>query len=107
MGMGMVASLVMVTKTAIADYIRLDRLSQFKKPMSPVEELKTTATLLPLFLSNTAFKVVSFAITAALLRHWALLSSLVPPLLYWSLQTWMAWDRLVCSFHQTDIVLQS
>ena len=64
----LVASMVLVTKTAIAEHLRFDGLSA-------KEELKKTALLLPLFLSNTTFKILSMAISLALLRHWAFLVS--------------------------------
>ena len=47
------ASMVMITKTAISDYL-LPR-----QPMSMKEELKATIILTPLFLSNGVFKVLS------------------------------------------------
>ena len=53
--------MVMVTETAIADYL-LPR-----QPMNLKEELKSTIILIPLFLSNCVFKVVSFATLAAML----------------------------------------
>jgi len=48
------ASIVMITKTAIADYLLPNQ------PMSMKEELKATIKLIPLFLSNCVFKVLSF-----------------------------------------------
>ena len=54
------ASMVMITKTAISDYL-LPR-----QPMSMKEELKATIILTPLFLSNGVFKVFSWATLAAL-----------------------------------------
>ena len=64
----LVASMVLVTKTAIAHHLRFDGLSA-------KEELKKTALLLPLFLSNTTCKILSLAISLALLRHWGVLVS--------------------------------
>merc|ERR1719432_526014 len=64
----LLASAVMVTKTAISSYLR-----QGREQLSIMEALKTSATLLPLFLTNVAFKVVSLATIAALLRHWVLI----------------------------------
>jgi len=61
------ASMVMITKTAIADYL-LPR-----QPMSLKEELKSTIILIPLFLSNCVFKVLSFATIAAMLWFLALI----------------------------------
>merc|ERR1712037_940511 len=61
------ASMVMITKTAITDYL-LPR-----QPMSLKEELKATIILIPLFLSNCVFKVVSFATLAAMLWMVALI----------------------------------
>ena len=55
--------MVMVTETAIADYL-LPR-----QPMSLKDELKSTIILIPLFLSNCVFKVVSFATVAAMLWY--------------------------------------
>ena len=43
------------------------------------EELRTTASLLPLFLSNAMFKVLSLAISIALLRHWSFLVTFFLP----------------------------
>ena len=71
----LVASMVLVTKTAIAEHLRFDGLSA-------KEELKKTAFLLPLFLSNTTFKILSLAISLALLRHWAFLVSFFLPFLF-------------------------
>ena len=51
----LVASTVMITKTAIADHLLP------KQPMTLKEELKATIKLIPLFLSNCVFKVLSFA----------------------------------------------
>ena len=59
----LVVSFTMITKTAIADYL------SSKQPMELKDELRATATLLPLFLSNGAFKVLSLAITTACLRY--------------------------------------
>ena len=53
----------MITKTAITDYL-LPR-----QPMSLKDELKATIILIPLFLSNCVFKVVSFATLAAMLWY--------------------------------------
>ena len=58
-----VASIAMVTKTSIADYLSP------KQPLNLTEELKAAATLLPLFLSNAMFKVLSLAITFTCLRY--------------------------------------
>ena len=55
----LVASMVMITKTAIADFL-LSR-----QPMNFKAELKATIYLVPLFLTNCAFKVLSLALTAA------------------------------------------
>ena len=52
-------SMVMITKTAIADHL----LPQ--QPMSMKKEQKATIKLIPLFLSNSVFKVLSFATMAA------------------------------------------
>ena len=52
-------SMVMVTKTSISDYL-LPR-----QPMSIKDELKATIILIPLFLSNGVFKVLSWAISWA------------------------------------------
>ena len=57
----LVASMVLVTKTAIADHLQNDQLSA-------KEEFRKSAFLLPLFLSNTTFKILSVAISFALLR---------------------------------------
>ena len=66
----LVASMVLVTKTAIADHFRRQN-----RQLSTKEEVKKTAFLLPLFLSNTTFKILSLAISLALLRHWGVLVS--------------------------------
>jgi len=50
--------MVMITKTSIADYLLP------KQPMSMKEELKATIKLIPLFLSNCVFKVLSFSTSA-------------------------------------------
>ena len=71
----LVASLVLVTKTSIAWHIRKDKLSA-------KEEVKKTAFLLPLFLSNTTFKILSLAISLALLRHWGVLVSFLLPIIF-------------------------
>ena len=71
----LVASMVLVTKTAIADHLR-------NKQLSAKEELKKSAFLLPLFLSNTTFKILSLAISLALLRHWAFLVSFLLPIIF-------------------------
>ena len=59
----LVASFAMPTRTSIADYLSP------KLPMELKDELKATATLLPLFLSNGVFKVLSVAITLTCLRY--------------------------------------
>ena len=59
----LIASFAMLTKAAIADYLSP------KQPMELKEELKATANLLPLFLSNGVFKVLSVAITITCLRY--------------------------------------
>ena len=51
-------SMVMVTKTAIADFLFP------RQPMTLKEELVATLKLIPLFLTNCTFKVLSLAITA-------------------------------------------
>ena len=56
------ASMVMVTKTAISDYL-LPR-----QPMSLKAELKSTIILIPLFLSNCVFKILSCGTVAAQFR---------------------------------------
>ena len=71
----LVASMVLVTKTSIAHHLRFDGLSA-------KEELKKSAFLLPLFLSNTSFKILSLAISLALLRHWAFLVSFLLPIIF-------------------------
>ena len=63
----------MVTKTSIAEHLR-------DETMPTKEELKTTVSLLPLFLSNTTFKILSLAISLAFLRQWAFLVSFIFPL---------------------------
>ena len=63
----LVASMVMITKTAIADFL-LPR-----QPMSFKAELKATIYLVPLFLTNCAFKVLSLAITAAEMKGYSFL----------------------------------
>ena len=59
----LVVSFTMITKTAIADHLSV------KQPMELKDELRATATLLPLFLSNGVFKVLSLAIMTACLRY--------------------------------------
>ena len=59
----LVASLAMITKTSIAEYLSP------KQPLKLKDELKATAILLPLFLSNAVFKVLSVAITFTCLRY--------------------------------------
>ena len=59
----LVVSLVMITKTTIADYL------SSRQPMQMKEELKLSATLFPLFFTNSAFKMISIAIIAACLRY--------------------------------------
>ena len=54
--------MVMVTKTAISDYL-LPR-----QPMSLKAELKSTIILIPLFLSNCVFKILSCGTVAAQFR---------------------------------------
>ena len=63
----LVASMVMITKTAIADFL-LPR-----QPISFKAELKATIYLIPLFLTNSAFKVLSLAITAAEMKWYSFL----------------------------------
>ena len=63
----LVASMVMITKTAIADFL-LPR-----QPMSFFAELKATIYLIPLFLTNCAFKVLSLAIIAADMKEYYIL----------------------------------
>ena len=60
----LVASIVMVTKAAIADSL--------PPKQSLKDELNATATLFPLFFFNVVFKLLSFAITATCLRYRAL-----------------------------------
>ena len=71
----LVASMVLVTKTAIAHHLS-------REGLSAKEELKKTASLLPLFLSNTTFKILSLAISLALLRHWGVLVSFLLPIIF-------------------------
>ena len=59
----LVASFLMITKTSIAEHLSP------KQPLELKEKLKATATLLPLFLSNATFKVLSWAITFTCLRY--------------------------------------
>ena len=59
----LVTSFLMITKTSIAEHLFP------KQPLELKEELKATATLLPLFLSNATFKVLSWAITFTCLRN--------------------------------------
>ena len=66
----LIASIVMVTKTAIAEHLS-------EKQMSTKEELKATESLLLVFLSNGAFKILSLAIIIALLKYWGLTLILV------------------------------
>ena len=70
----LVASMVLVTKTALAEHFSGDQLGT-------MEELKKTAVLLPLFLSNTTFKILSLAISLALLRQWAFFVSFLLPMI--------------------------
>ena len=60
----LVASIVMITKTAIADHLSP------KQPMKLEDEVKATLGLLPLFLSNAVFKLLSLAVTITCLRGW-------------------------------------
>ena len=73
----LVASLAMITKTAIAEQLSL------KQPMKLMDELKATATLFPLFFSNAVFKVLSAAIILTCLKVLAffviVVFVLVPP----------------------------
>ena len=95
----LVASMVLVTKTAIADHLR-------NKQLSAKEELKKTAFLLPLFLSNTTFKILSLAISLALLRHWAFLVSYLLPIIFiWCVG--FKWEHLDADWqsHMTKLVM--
>ena len=62
-------SLVLIVKTAIADFLR----GRLPPNTTLAGELRRTLPLLPLFLSNTFFKLGSIAVVASLLRYWALL----------------------------------
>ena len=62
----LVASIVMITKTAIADFLSP------QQPMKLEDELKATLGLLPLFLSNIVFKLLSLAVTITCLRGWSI-----------------------------------
>ena len=68
----LVASFVMITKASIAEHLSP------KQPMELKEELKATATLLPLFLSSATFKLLSFAIIFTCLRDCWILEVLGP-----------------------------
>ena len=56
----------MITRTSIADYLSPEQ------PLKLKDELKSTATLLPLFFTNAVFKLLSLAITVTCLRKIAL-----------------------------------
>ena len=62
----MFTSLVLIVKTAIADFtrVKLPREATFE------EQVRLMLPLLPLFLFNTIFKLGSIAIVASLLRYW-------------------------------------
>merc|ERR1712129_571972 len=62
----MVASMVMVTKTNIDNFLRLAPDTNFCR------EVRQTVTLLPLFLLANSCKLVSLTVAAALLRYWVL-----------------------------------
>ena len=61
----LVASIVMITKTAIANHLSP------KQPMKLEDEVKATLGLLPLFLTNGAFKLLSLAVIITCLRGWS------------------------------------
>ena len=83
----LIASIVMVTKTSIAQHLKGNNL-----PL--MEEVKTTALLLPLFLSNGVFKIYSLAISLALLRHWALISFVLSFVVWGCIQCRSEWRHL-------------
>ena len=62
----LIASFAMLTKTAIADYLSP------KQPLKLKDELKATASLLPLFLSHGVAKLLSLAIIITCLRKIAM-----------------------------------
>ena len=64
----LMASFAMLTKTAIADYLSP------KQPLKLKDELKATASLSLLFLSNGVFKLLSLAIIITCLRMIALVT---------------------------------
>ena len=70
----LIASVVIITMTSIAFHLR-------KNKMPTKEELKITITLLPLFLSNMVFKIMSLGLSYALLRWWGFVASALLPLL--------------------------
>ena len=70
----LMASFAMLTKTAIADYLSP------KQPLKLKDELKATASLSLLFLSNGAFKLLSLAIMFTCLRKIAMFPSFVIPI---------------------------
>ena len=62
----LVAFFTMITRTSIAGYLSPEQ------PLKLKDELKSTATLLPLFFTNAVFKLLSLAITVTCLRKIAL-----------------------------------
>jgi len=85
----LLASFVMITKTAIADFL------SEKQPMELKDELKATASLLPLFLSNGVFKVLSLAIIATCLRYVPFFLFLVVK--YGPMGLKILWGKIACS----------
>ena len=78
-------SLAVIVKTAIAEFLFRRR----PTTVSLASELRSTLSLVPLFLSNTFFKLGSIAVAASLLRYWALL-------IYPGLAIFL-WATAVCS----------
>ena len=66
----LLASLVMLLKFQIQEFLKT---KQSDKPPF-VEKVQKATILLPLFLTNVIFKLGSIAVTAAVLRYWALLT---------------------------------
>ena len=97
----LIASLVLVTKTSIARHL-------LGKQMSTKDEVKTTASLLLLFLSNGVFKIFSLAISLALLRHWGFLVSFGFPVAFLGCIGCSKWRHLRagCFGHLTQLHFQ-
>ena len=97
-------SLLLILKTAIADFSV--KFSHRKLPTEATldDQVRHTLPLLPMFLSNTIFKLGSIAIVASLLRYWTLAVFLGIPLMVSAILACTDKDYLMHGCHALGLV---